>query len=53
MLLPSRAATYRAGFDLLIEQAGVRPKVLAEVDDMTMLRLLAREVRAVALGATT
>lgn len=49
MLLPSRAATYRAGYDLLIEQAGVRPKVLAEVDDMTMLRLLSRELRAVAL----
>jgi len=49
MLLPSRAATYRAGFDLLVEQAGVRPRILAEVDDMTMLRLLSREVRAITL----
>lgn len=49
MLLPSRSSTLRAGFDLLVEQAGVRPRILAEVDDMAMLRLLARESPAVAL----
>jgi len=32
-----------------MEQAGVRPLVAAEVDDMAMLRLMARETRGVAL----
>jgi LysR family transcriptional activator of nhaA len=49
MLLPSRASSLRAAFDLLIEQAGVRPHILAEVDDMAMLRLLARESPGVTL----
>jgi LysR family transcriptional activator of nhaA len=33
----------RVAFDRVLELAGVRPIVLAEVDDMAMLRLLARE----------
>lgn len=49
MLLPSHASSLRTAFDLLIEQAGVRPRILAEVDDMAMLRLLARASPAVAL----
>jgi LysR family transcriptional activator of nhaA len=32
-----------------MEQAGIRPVIAAEVDDMAMLRLLARETRGVAL----
>ncbi len=43
LLLPSIESEIRAAFDFLLEQAGVRPLVLAEVDDMAMLRLLARE----------
>mgnify|MGYP005850406497 CR=1 FL=1 len=49
MLLPSHASSLRAAFDLVTEQAGVRPRILAEVDDMAMLRLLAREGPGVAL----
>ena len=49
MLLPSRASSLRAAFDLVTEQAGVRPRILAEVDDMAMLRLLARASPGVAL----
>ncbi len=49
LLLPGRDNEIRAGFDLLCEQAGLRCKVLAEVDDMAMLRLLARDTDAVAL----
>jgi len=49
LLLPGRDNDIRAGFDLLCEQAGLRCRVLAEVDDMAMLRLLARDTPAVAL----
>lgn len=43
LLLPSIESEIRAAFDFLLEQAGVRPVVVAEVDDMAMLRLLSRE----------
>jgi LysR family transcriptional activator of nhaA len=42
LLLPSMESEIRAAFDFLLEQHGVRPLVIAEVDDMAMLRLLAR-----------
>lgn len=41
VILPSLESNIRAGFDLLMEQAGIRPIIAAEVDDMAMLRLLA------------
>ncbi|XVJ71629.1 MAG: LysR family transcriptional regulator [Rhizobacter sp.] len=43
LLLPSRDSDIRSGFDQLCEQAGLRYTILAEVDDMAMLRLLARD----------
>jgi LysR family transcriptional activator of nhaA len=49
ILLPALGSSIRAGFDLLMDQAGIRPIILAEVDDMAMLRLLARESPGVAL----
>ena len=49
LILPSRDSEVRSGFDVLCERAGIRPSVLAEVDDMAMLRLLARDLQAVAL----
>ena len=49
LLLPSHDSDIRAGFDLLCEQHGLRCQVLAEVDDMALLRLLARDSGAVAL----
>jgi LysR family transcriptional activator of nhaA len=49
VVLPGVASSMRAAFDLLIDQAGVRPVVVAEVDDMAMLRLLARECDALTL----
>lgn len=36
-------------FDRILELAGIRPIILAEVDDMAMLRLLAREREGVTL----
>jgi LysR family transcriptional activator of nhaA len=49
VVLPSLDSEMRAGFDRLLTLAGIRPNVLAEVDDMAMLRLLARECDALAL----
>jgi len=43
LLLPSSETGIRAGFDALADRLGVRPQIAAEVDDMAMLRLLARE----------
>jgi LysR family transcriptional activator of nhaA len=61
ILMPSMESSLRTAFDLLLEQAGVRPIIEAEeqagvrpiieaeVDDMAMLRLLARESGTLAL----
>jgi LysR family transcriptional activator of nhaA len=49
ILLPSLASEVRQAFDQMLDLAGVRPVIMAEVDDMAMLRLLARERQAVAL----
>ncbi len=49
VLLPSLDSDIRVAFDRVLELAGVRPIVLAEVDDMAMLRLLAREREGVTL----
>ena len=52
LLLPGRDSDIRAGFDVLCEQLGLRYQVLAEVDDMAMLRLLARDSGKTALLPT-
>ena len=49
LLLPGRDNDIRAGFDLRCEQLGVRYRVRAEVDDMALLRLLARDSDSIAL----
>ena len=49
LVLPGHASNARAGFDRLLSSAGVRPLILAEVDDMAMLRLLARRGNGLAL----
>ncbi|MBL8224246.1 MAG: LysR family transcriptional regulator [Chromatiales bacterium] len=49
ILLPSLSSELRVAFDLLLTQAGIRPLIVAEVDDMAMLRLLARESPGVTL----
>ncbi|MEO0773602.1 MAG: LysR family transcriptional regulator [Pseudomonadota bacterium] len=42
LILPSES-TIRAGFENLVGKLGVEPRVVAHVDDMAMVRLLARE----------
>lgn len=49
LILPSRDSDVRSGFDVLCERHAIRPTIVAEVDDMAMLRLLARDLEAVAL----
>jgi LysR family transcriptional regulator, transcriptional activator of nhaA len=49
LILPTLESNARAGFDRLLAAAGVRPNIMAEVDDMAMLRLLAREGDCLAL----
>lgn len=49
VLLPSLDSDIRLGFDHLLDLAGIRPIILAEVDDMAMLRLLARERESLTL----
>ena len=49
ILLPSLDSEVRQGFDQILELAGVRPIIFAEVDDMAMLRLLALASNGVTL----
>ena len=49
LLLPGEHSAVRTAFDTLLQQAGVHTQVLAEVDDMALLRVLARETGALAL----
>lgn len=43
LVLPATSSGPRSDFDALVSRLGVRPRIAAEVDDMAMLRLLARE----------
>jgi LysR family transcriptional activator of nhaA len=52
LLLPGKGSDIRAGFDLLCDQLGIRYTLRAEVDDMALLRLLARDSGGVALLPT-
>ena len=49
MILPGSDSEIRSEFDSLCEQLGVNVVVLAEVDDMATMRLLARDADAIAL----
>lgn len=49
LILPSLESEIRAGFDLLLDQAGVHPIIAAEVDDMAMLRVLALRTNQITL----
>ncbi len=49
MILPGPESEIRSEFGALCEQLGVRIRILAEVDDMATMRLLARDSTAFAL----
>ena len=52
LLLPGRDNDIRTGFDQMCETLGIRYRLRAEVDDMALLRLLARDTDSVALLPT-
>lgn len=43
VILPTLESSVRSGFDALADRLDIRPQVVAEVEDMAMMRLLARE----------
>lgn len=43
LLVPTMENSIRADFDALVQRIGATPRIAAEIDDMAMLRLLARE----------
>ena len=43
LILPTLASGLRVAFDALAGRMGITPQLVAEVDDMAMMRLLARE----------
>ena len=51
LIVPSKDSGVRADFDLLVDRLGIRPNIVAEADDMAMLRLLVRRGTAVGLAA--
>ncbi len=52
LIVPGPESEVRGEFDALCEQLGVPVRIVAEVDDMAMLRLLARDTEALALVPT-
>jgi len=50
-ILPTVHSSVRTAFDAMAGRMGLRPQVVAEVDDMAMMRLLAREDIGLALVA--
>ncbi len=44
LLLPAKDSDMRQSFDLLCDEWEIEPHIVAEVDDMAMLRLLARDI---------
>ena len=47
--VPGRGSGIRAAFERLLESHEIRPSFIAEVDDMAMLRLIAREANCLVL----
>ena len=43
LILPSGASSVRTSFDAWLDRENIQPRIIAEADDMAMIRLLARE----------
>ncbi|MEM9803572.1 MAG: LysR family transcriptional regulator [Planctomycetota bacterium] len=43
LLLPAMESSIRTGFDAFVDRLGLRPIIAGEIDDMAMMRLMARE----------
>lgn len=49
LIVPGRENNIRQAFDQLCDYHNLRPRIVAEVDDMAMMRLLARDTRHFAI----
>ena len=49
IVLPGRGSAVRSSFDALLGRTDIKPTILAEIDDMAMLRLFARTTRGLTL----
>ncbi len=49
LILPSTATGIRNSFDAWLDREGLKPRIVAEVDDMAMIRLLTRADHGVAV----
>ena len=49
VILPTLGSTLRTSFNALVDRLDIRPQIAAEVDDIAMMRLLAREGFALAV----
>lgn len=49
VILPTPENNLRVAFDALVDRLGIRPRIAAEIDDMAMIRLMARERLGLAL----
>ncbi len=49
LVLPTVESSLRSGVDALFDRLQIRPRIAAEVDDMAMIRLLAREGAGLAI----
>jgi LysR family transcriptional regulator, transcriptional activator of nhaA len=50
LIVPSKDSGVRADFDLLVDRLGILPNIIAEADDMAMLRLLVRTGSGIGLA---
>jgi LysR family transcriptional activator of nhaA len=49
LVVPARPSSIRMDFDALVDRMRITPRIIAEVDDMAMLRLVAREHHCLAV----
>jgi LysR family transcriptional activator of nhaA len=49
IIVPGPYSEIRTGFELQCEHWGIKPNIVAEVDDMAMMRLVARDSQALAI----
>lgn len=49
VILPTPENNLRVAFDALVDRLGIHPRIAAEIDDMAMMRLMAREGLGLAL----
>lgn len=50
LIVPAKDSGVRADFDLLVDRLGILPNIIAEADDMAMLRLLVRTGTGIGLA---